>query len=343
MRVVKIADKVFVGKDILYAGVFRKTDERMVYNMVYVDGKSGNTMVKRFQIGGITRDKEYDLTMGNKGSKVLYFSANPNGEAEIINVQLTQSAAARVKIFDFDFSTIAIKGRASQGNIMTKYTIRKVAFKLAGKSTLSGIKIWYSDAIGRLNTDEKGKLLGNFEGSDKIIVFYKEGSYEITGFELTNRYEPDQVLLIEKFDIEKIVSAIHYDGSQKNYYVKRFKIENVAPSKKHLIISDSPSSKLVIVSTKAQPQVEVEFTNSKGVKENVISDLDMLIDVKGWKALGNKLSANKVEKVTLLGKEEVVEEEAPNSESDSSTEKFDVGTTIDLDPKKTDDGQMGLF
>lgn len=347
MRVVKIADKVFVGKDILHAGVFRKTDERMVYNMVYVDGKSGNTMVKRFQVGGITRDKEYDLTMGNKGSKVLYFSSNPNGEAEIINVQLTQSAAARVKIFDFDFSTIVIKGRASQGNIMTKYTIRKVAFKLAGKSTLSGIKIWYSDAIGRLNNDEKGKLLGNFEGSDKILVFYKDGNYELTGFELTNRFEPDQVVLIEKFDIEKIISVVHFDGSQKNYYVKRFKIENITPSKKHLVISDTPGSKLIVVSSKAQPQVEVDFTNAKGVKETVINDLDMLIDVKGWKASGNKLSAHKVDKITLLGKEdEPVEESTGSSDSNpesSSEEKFDVGTTIDLDPKKSDDGQMGLF
>jgi topoisomerase-4 subunit A len=360
-KVVKISEKVFVGKDILYAGVFRKNDDRMVYNMVYVDGKSGNSMVKRFQAGGITRDKEYDLTIGNKNSKVLYFSANPNGEAEIINIQLTQSAAARIKVFDFDFSTLAIKGRASQGNILTKYTIKKVAFKLAGKSTLSGIKIWYSDAIGRLNTEEKGKLLGNFEGSDKIIAIYKEGSYEITGFELTNRYEPDQIVLIEKFDIEKIVSAVHYDGAQKNYYVKRFKIENTTPGKKHLFISEATGSKLIVVSTKAQPQVEIEFKNNKGVQETVISDLDMLIDVKGWKALGNRLSSQQVQKVTLLGKNEaddavqddISEETSSVSQEQNITEKpevqkeapqkFDVGTTIDLDVKKNDDGQMGLF
>ena len=344
-KVVKISEKVFVGKDILHAGVFRKNDERMVFNMVYLDGKSGNTMVKRFQIGGITRDKEYDLTMGNKMSKVLYFSANPNGEAEIINIQLSQSSTARLKIFDFDFSTVSIKGRSSQGNILTKYPLRKITFKQAGKSTLSGIKIWYSDAIGRLNTDEKGKLLGNFEGSDKIIVFYKDGSYEITGFELTNRYEPDQLLLIEKYDAEKIISAVHFDAAQKNYYVKRFKIEVSALGKKHHFISDAIGSKLIVVSTRQQPQVEVEFINSKGVKETTISDLDMLIDVKGWKALGNKLSGNKVEKVVLLGKEEIIEEPVISDESEptSDPEKFDVGSSIDLDVKKKDDGQMGLF
>ncbi|MBC7390406.1 MAG: DNA gyrase/topoisomerase IV subunit A [Opitutaceae bacterium] len=344
-KVVKISEKVFVGKDILHAGVFRKNDERMVFNMVYLDGKSGNTMIKRFQIGGITRDKEYDLTMGNKMSKVLYFSANPNGEAEIINIQLSQSSTARLKIFDFDFSTVSIKGRSSQGNILTKYPVRKIAFKQAGKSTLSGIKIWYSDAIGRLNTDEKGKLLGNFEGSDKIIVFYKDGSYEITGFELTNRYEPDQLLLIEKYDAEKIISAVHFDAAQKNYYVKRFKIEVPGLGKKHHFISDANGSKLVVVSTRQQPQVEVEFINSKGVKETTISDLDMLIDVKGWKALGNKLSGNKIEKVVLLGKEEIIEEPAISEDSEPTIdpEKFDVGTSINLDVKKKDDGQMGLF
>lgn len=344
-KVVKISEKVFVGKDIIHVNVFRKNDDRMVYNMVYLDGKSGFSYVKRFQIGGITRDKEYDLTQGNKGSKVTYFSANPNGEAEIINVQLTQNAAARIKVFDFEFSTVAIKGRASQGNILTKYSVRKIAFKQAGKSTLSGIKIWYSDAIGRLNTDEKGKLLGNFEGSDKILVVYKEGTYEITGFELTNRYEPDAILLIEKFDPERIVAAIHYDGTQKNYYVKRFKVENTTLGKKHLFINEDKGSKLIVVTTSPQAQVEVEYTTTKGAKESTLYDLDMLIDVKGWKALGNKLSTHKVEKITLLGKEPSQDEEKSVTEEPTAEteDKFDVGSTINLDVKKKEDGQMGLF
>ena len=344
-RVVKVSEKVFVGKDILYVAVFRKTDDRMVYNMTYVDGKTGFSYVKRFQPGGVTRDKEYDLTQGNKGSKVTYFTANPNGEAEIVQVQLTQSAAARIKVFDFDFSTIAIKGRASQGNILSKYTIRKISFKQSGKSTLSGMKIWYNDAVGRLNVEERGRLLGNFEGDDKVLTIYKEGTYEITGFELTNRYEPDQLVLIEKFDPEKVIAAVHYDGAQKNYYIKRFKLEPVG--KKHLFISDASGSKLVLVTTKVQSQLEVEMTNAKGAKETVTYELDELIDVKGWKALGNKLSPNKVEKVKLIEREPTpepeLEEPTPSEASETSGESFDVGSTIDLDPKKNDAGQTELF
>lgn len=346
-RVVKIADKVFVGKDIHYAAVFRKNDDRMVYNMAYSDGKSGATYVKRFQVGGITRDKEYDLTQGNKNSKLTYFSSNPNGEAEIVNVQLTQSAAARIKVFDFDFSTLAIKGRGSQGNILSKYSVKKIAFKQAGKSTLSGIKIWYNETVGRLNTEERGKLLGNFEGDDKVLVVYKDGTYEITGFELTNRYEPEQVRLIEKFDPEKVISVVHYDGSQKNYYVKRFKVETVTLNKKLLFISDSAGSKLIVVTTANQPQVEITISTSKG-KENATIDLEELIDVKGWKALGNRLHHQKVESVELIIKEpEPIEkeeaEQAPEQKENPSSESFDVGSTINLEVKKDDAGQTELF
>ena len=343
-RVVKVADKVFVGKDILYVSVFRKNDDRMVYNMAYSDGKSGITYVKRFQAGGITRDKEYDLTQGNKGSKVTHFTANPNGEAEIVAVQLTQSAAARIKLFDFDFSTLAIKGRASQGNILSKYTVKKVSFKQSGKSTLSGMKIWYNDTVGRLNVEERGRLLGNFEGDDKILTIYKEGAFEITGFELTNRYEPDQVLLIEKFDPEKIIGAVHYDGSQKNYYVKRFKLDAGMAGKKLLFISDTSGSKLVLASTSTQSQLELHAANAKGTKESTVLDLDTLIDVKGWKALGNKLSPHKVEAVKLIEKEPVEEPETkPAESSEESSESFDVGSTIDLKIKKAEDGQTELF
>jgi topoisomerase IV subunit A len=349
-KVVKVADKVFVGKDIIHAGVFRKTDDRMVFNMAYIDGKSGVSYVKRFQVGGITRDKEYDLTQGNKGSKVTYFSANPNGEAEIVNVQLTQSAAARVKVFDFDFSTLTIKGRASQGNILSKYSVRKLAFKQAGKSTLSGMKVWYNDSVGRLNTEEKGKLLGNFEGDDKILVIYKDGTYEITGFELTNRYEPEKIALIEKFDAEKVVSVVHYDGSQKNYYVKRFKIETNTLGKKLLFISDSQGSKLVVVSTRPQPQVDVAYKTAKGAKETATLDLDVLIDVKGWKALGNRLSSHTVEKVSLVvsaepeAELEAIEPLSEEPQDDApAKDSYDVGSTINLDIKKGDDGQTQLF
>ncbi len=211
----KIQEKGFMGKDILYAGIFRKNDDRMTYNLIYLDGGSGRSMVKRFQIGGITRDKEYDLTKGTKGTKVLYLTANPNGEAELVTVYLTQGAKARVKVFDFDFAEIEIKGRGAGGNILTRYPVRKIQLKMEGKSTLGGINIFYDTVVGRLNTDQRGKLIGNFLGDDKILVCYRNGDYELTSFELTNRYEPKDVVLIEKFDIQKVISAIYFDGGTK--------------------------------------------------------------------------------------------------------------------------------
>jgi topoisomerase-4 subunit A len=221
----KIQEKLFMGKDIVYVGVFRKNDERMTYNFIYLDGVSGRSMVKRFQVGGVTRDKEYDLTKGTKGSKLLYLTANPNGEAEVVTVYLTQGAKARVKVFDFDFAEIEIKGRAAGGNILTRYPVRKVQFKMEGKSTLGGLNIYFDASVGRLNTDARGKQIGNFLGDDKILVCYRNGDYELTSFELTNRYEPTEVLLIQKFDAQKVIGAVYYDGSTKGFFVKRFLIE----------------------------------------------------------------------------------------------------------------------
>src|SRR5690606_15757062 len=185
--VTRIADKVFVGKDIIHVDVFKKNDERKVYNMVYLDGKTGRAMVKRFQVLAITRDKVYDLTKGNAGSKTLYFTANANAEAEIITVHLSARSKARIKSFDFDFAHLEIKGRNAQGNILTRYPIRKIELKKQGESTLGGIDIWYDDITGKLNTHEHGKKLGTFEGEDQILAIYKDGSYALTNYELTNR------------------------------------------------------------------------------------------------------------------------------------------------------------
>nr|MDQ3394458.1 DNA gyrase/topoisomerase IV subunit A [Bacteroidota bacterium] len=287
--VTKISEKVFVGKGIIHAAVFKKNDERMVYNYIYTDGKSGRTMVKRFQVLSVTRDREYDITMGNKGSRILYFSANPNGEAEIATVYLTSGAKARVKVFDFDFASIEIKGRGAQGNILTKHPVRKVQLKSAGASTLGGLDIYYDDSIGRLNTDNRGKFLGNFSGEDKVLLIYNNGSYELTTFELTNRYDAENIMIIEKFVPDKVISTIYYDGESKNYFVKRFKVETSTIGKKFLFISEAKSSKLTVASTDRQPQVEIEYGKA-GTKEKETSvyDFDMLIDVKGWKAMGNK-------------------------------------------------------
>ena len=342
--VTRIQEKGFMGKDILYVGIFRKNDDRMTYNLIYLDGTSGRSMVKRFQVGGITRDKEYDLTKGTKGTKVTYLTHNPNAEAETVTIYLTQGAKARVKVFDFDFADIEIKGRAAGGNILTKYPVRKIQFKMEGKSTLGGLNIYYDAVVGRLNTDHRGRHIGNFLGDDKILVCYKNGDYELTSFELINRYEPADVVLIEKFDIKKIVSAIYHDGATKAYFVKRFLIETTTINKRFNFISDHKQSSLKIVSTASQPQVSVTLV--KGSIEEVMEyDLDMLIDVKGWKAIGNKLSTYPVKGISLLQSEKVTEGEPAEEtlEGNDSDQELDVGSTIDLTPKKDDEDQLGLF
>ncbi len=321
----RISEKTFMGKDILYAGVWKKGDERMTFNLAYVDAKSGRSMVKRFNVTAITRDKEYDLTKGAKGSRVLYLSANPNGEAEVVTVKLTSASKARLKVFDFDFATLDIKGRGAGGNILTKYPVRKVEFKAAGLSTLSGLDIWYDKSVGRLNKDERGDHIGNFNGDDKILVIYKDGSYELTSYELTNRYEPAKISHIERLDANKPISVIHYDGESKNYYVKRFKIETTTTDKRFVFISESPGSKLVVASTYDNTVVEVEYIKAKGKDKEVTQvALEELIDVKGWKAIGNKLSPYIVKKVKFVSGKNDVKEQQEITESDSVTSSESV-------------------
>jgi topoisomerase IV subunit A len=340
----KIAEKVFMGKDIMHVAVYRKGDERMVYNLVYLDGGSGKAMVKRFQVLAVTRDRPYDLTKGAKGSKILYLTANPNGEAEIVSVSLTQGAKARVKVFDFDFSTIEIKGRAAGGNILTKYPIRKIQLKMEGVSTLGGLDIYYDTHVGRLNTDHRGRKIGNFLGEDRILVCYKNGDYELTTFELTNRYDPAQVLFIEKFHKENVVSAIYFDGTSKQYYVKRFLIETTSINKKFNIISDHRSSYLKLVSTEKQPQVKLKIQKGSEQEEQEY-DLDMLIDIKGWKSIGNKLSSHPILEVSLIQAEvqnavadDVIDEAETEVDND-----IEVGSTVEFKIKKDDEEQLGLF
>ena len=345
MVVSKIQEKLFMGKDILFVGVFRKNDDRMTYNLIYLDGTSGRAMVKRFQVGGITRDKEYDLTKGTKGSKILYLTANPNAEAETITVYLTQGAKARIKVFDFDFAEIEIKGRGAGGNILTKYPVRKIQFKMEGKSTLGGLNVYYDPAVGRLNTDNRGKLIGNFLGDDKILVCYKNGDYELTGFELTNRYEASEVLLIEKFDPQKVISAVYYDGVSKTFFVKRFLIETTTVNKRFNFISDHKQSYLKVATTDGQAQISV--TVQKGKESEVMEyDLEMLIDVKGWKAIGNKVSSHPIKDILLIESEsskEDTKDDSSDQGEDDSNDDLEVGSTIDLNVKKDDEEQLGLF
>ncbi len=330
----KIAEKVFVGKNIIHAGIFNKNDERMVYNMVYLDGKSGRSMVKRFSVKGVTRDKEYDLTKGEAGSQTLYLSANPNGEAEIISVSLTSRSRARVKNFDFDFSTIEIKGRGAGGNILTKYPIRKISVKAEGRSTLGGVNIYYDDAIGRLNRDRLGRFLGNFNPEDNIIVVYKDGTYELTSFELTNRYEFEKVRLIRKFNSRIVLTAIYQEGISKNAYIKKFNIETATLNKKFSFISDSKGSKLLYLSDRKGIRISVVLVKKRG-KETVEFVLDDLVTIKGWKAVGNKLAAYPVAKIT-----ELASEETPDEQQHDAKGQNDIGSLNVQNTEKEPDQEM---
>ncbi|QJD97464.1 DNA gyrase/topoisomerase IV subunit A [Mucilaginibacter robiniae] len=360
--ITKVQDKVFVGKDIIHVAVFKKNDERTVYNLLYKDGESGTVFIKRFSVVGVTRDKEYDLTKGTKGTKVLYFTANPNGEAEVVTIQLKPHAKLKKLQFDEDFAEIGIKGRNSIGNQVTKYPVKKVVFKSKGVSTLAGRKIWYDDILKRLNADSRGRYLGEFDGEDKILIIYGNGSYELTSFDLNNHFDDKQMLLIEKYDAEKVYSVVHYDGKSKNYLVKRFVFENTAIGKQTSFISEESGSKLVIVSGAAQPVVKVEQLKGKTqILELVELNLTDLIDIKGMKAMGNRLSAHPVQTVQLIAEHDDdtdVPDPAPDSVADTQpdgeekvaadTDPATAAKIIEMEITNPEDidlskGQLGLF
>ena len=288
MKVVKVSDKIFIGKEIIYAAVFQKNDERSTYNMIYVDGDSGISYAKRFNVTGITRDKEYDLTKGADKSKVHYFTANPNGEAEVVKIVLSPNSSARVKELDFYFEEIDIKGRSSMGNQVTKYPIRTVKFKEKGKSTLAGRKLWFDSVYGRLNGDEKGIYLGSFEADDRILVVYQDGSYEITDLELTQRFEADKIVIIEQFNPDKIISAIYLDNEKQQFNVKRFKIETTTLHNKFLFIKEGNGNKLEAVSTEEEPILVVQTGRGQQVRKAKFK-VAKLVELMGWKAAGAKL------------------------------------------------------
>ncbi|RPD43160.1 DNA gyrase/topoisomerase IV subunit A [Chitinophaga barathri] len=320
MLVTKVADKTFVGKDIIHVDVFRKGDERMTYNMIYVDGKTSYSLAKRFNVTGITRDKEYHLTKGEKGSKVHYFSANPNGEAEVVTVRLSPNCAAKKKEFDFYFETIPIKARSSMGNVVTKWPIRTVKFKEKGVSTLSGIKIWYDDAVGRLNTEQRGIYVGSFEGDDKILVFYKNGTYELTNYEITNRYESNDAVYIEKFNPERIVTAVYFDADKKQFNIKRFKIETQTLNNKFSFIKEGPNNYLELVTTQAEPVVILRTGKKRSPEEEEIS-LHEVYEVAGWKTVGTKIAGDDFVSIELITEDEEAEKEE-DDEGNIQTELF---------------------
>jgi topoisomerase-4 subunit A len=287
MKVIKVADKTFIGKDILYAAVFQKNDDRTTYNMIYTDGNSGTSYAKRFNVTGVTRDKEYDLTKGSDKSKVQYLSVNANGEAEVVKINLSPNCSARIKEFDFYFETLDIKGRSSMGNQVTKYPVRTVKFKEKGTATLAGRKLWFDNVYGRLNGDEKGILLGSFEAEDKILVIYKDGSYELTDLELTQRFEPEKILMMEKFNPEKIITAIYADIDKKQYYVKRFKIETTSLHNKFFFIKEDKNTVLETITLTDDPILY--FEKGRGAQVQKIKyKIGKNIEVTGWKSVGTR-------------------------------------------------------
>jgi topoisomerase-4 subunit A len=289
MKVVKVSDKTFIGKDILHVAVFQKNDERTTYNMIYVDGKTGVSFAKRFNVSGVTRDKEYDLTKGAEKSRVHYFTANANGEAEVVKIILSPNCSAKKKEFDFYFEEQEIKGRSSIGNIVTKYPIKSVKFKEAGKSTLDAKKLWFDNKFGRLNTEEKGVYLGKFDAEDRILVMYTDGNYEITDQELTQRFDAEKILLMEKFNPEKIITAVYLDNEKLQYNIKRFKIETTTLHSKFFFIKEGKDNRLEMVSTAAEPILVVQSGRGQMIRKAKFKVVK-LVEVMGWKAVGAKLT-----------------------------------------------------
>jgi len=288
MKVVKVSDKTFIGKDILYAAVFQKNDERTTYNMIYADGATGMSYAKRFNVTGVTRDKEYDLTKGHEKSKVHYFTANANGEAEVVKVVLSPASSARIKEFDFYFEELDIKGRSSMGNQVTKYPIKSVKFKEAGKATLSGRKLWFDEKFGRLSAEEKGIYLGSFEPEDKVLVIYTDGNYEITDQEMTQKFDAEKVLHIGKFYPEKIITAVYVDNEKKQYIVKRFKIETTTLKSKFLFIKEGSNNYVEAVTTDEEPILAVQQGRGEQIRKAKFK-IAKMVEVMGWKAVGAKL------------------------------------------------------
>ncbi|SNR32801.1 topoisomerase-4 subunit A [Lutibacter agarilyticus] len=295
MMITKVDAKTFVGKDIIHIAIFKKNDKRTVYNMIYRDGRSGPSYIKRFNVKGVTRDKEYDLTAGNKVSVVQYFTANPNGEAEVVTINLRAVGSVKKLKWDVDFSELTIKGRGVKGNTVTKYPIRKIELKSEGVSTLKPRKIWFDETVQRLNVDDRGELLGEFKGEDRLLIINQKGEVKTIKPELTTHFDSDMIVL-EKWVPEKPISAIYYDGEKERYYIKRFMVDN--PNKEEIFISEHPKSQLEIVSTDYRPMAEIVF--SKRSLENMEVNMEEFIAVKGIKAQGNQLTTDKIKTVNLL-------------------------------------------
>lgn len=337
--ITRIADKVFAGKDIIHIAVFKKSDNRTIYNIVYLDGKTGHSMMKRCPITGITRDKEYNLTKNNKNSRILYLSSNPNGEAEVVKIFLKPKARLRNQTFEMDFSEMAIKGRNSRGNILTRHGIQKIVMKEKGVSTLGGRKIWFDEDVIRLNADGRGRLLGEFSGHDKLLVITKSGGYRLSSFDLENHFE-DDLMIIEKYRENKVYSAIYFDAEQNYYYVKRFILEPV--EKLTGFIGDHPESRLIKLTEVEYPRFEIKFGGKNKSKDPEIIEVAEFIGIKSYRARGKRLTKYQVEMIQEL--EPLIQPEK-NKEEVIAEEQEDVSSVPDEkqdEAKEIRNGQMRL-
>ena len=328
--VTKIDDKKYVGKNIIYASVWKKNDKHMIYNVAYVHGKSKFTYVKRFAALSLIIDKKYNIAGGCEGSKIVYLTANPNSESEVVQVFLHFSSKVKNKAFEYDYSNLAIKGRDVKGNILTKFKVRKIMHKESGDSTLGGRKLWIDPNIGRLNTDNRGDYLGSFNANDSIITFFKDGTYETTNFDLSNRYKLNDIFIIKKMKKRESITTLYYNGETKFYYIKRFKIETNVTNKKFNFISESRGSKLILISTSPKIQISYSFRTKSGEKKSKNILNDDIVDVKGWKSIGNRLD-NKLRMSGFSFK--VIEKE---EEQDK-----EVNNIIDVEEKNKNIDQSG--
>jgi topoisomerase-4 subunit A len=297
-KVVKVVDKLFVGKDIIYLNVFKRNDSRTIYNVVYRDGKMGYNYIKRFNITSITRDKDYTVTKGADNSRVMYFSVNPNGEAETIKIILKPKPRQKLLVFEKDFSEVVIKGRTSVGNILTKAEIHKITLKQKGNSTLGGREVWFDWDVLRLNYDGRGDGLGEFESTDQILVILRNGDFYSTNFDLSNHYE-DNILMIEKYNPHKIWTAVFYDADQGYRYLKRFQLDT-ASNRRQNFISDHPDSRLFLLTDEIYPRIEAVFGGHDSFREPLVIDAELFVGVKGFKAKGKRISTFEIQTVNEL-------------------------------------------
>ena len=343
-KIVRVAEKLFVGKNILYVNVFKKNDSRTIYNAVYRDGKKGACYIKRFNVTSMTRDKEYDLTQGTDGSRVMYFTANPNGEAEVIKVTLDPSQNIKRVFLVKDFSEIMIKGRASKGNLLTKYQVTRIGLKSHGHSTLGGRKVWFDPDVNRLNYDDHGKMLGEFYDDDQILVILSNGDYYLSNFDLANHYESN-ILRIEKYDADKVWTAVLYDADNQGYpYLKRFQMD--ATKKKQNWLSDNPASQLLLLTDTPYPRLQVTYGGADAFRGSEEIDAEQFIAVKGYKAKGKRLTTYALESIEELEPTRFPEPSAETADTDTEPEEEDLDPDAGKSEQQIRDeltGQLNLF